>query len=106
ITKTLTCAAILQLQERGKIRVHDPISNYLPEFRHSKDSFANRVTVHHLMTHTSGIPELQTFPIVLYDSLTEDDFKYDPRISGQKKSIQPLRTTDAYLQYSSELDCQ
>ncbi|MFC5466164.1 serine hydrolase domain-containing protein [Lederbergia graminis] len=106
ITKTFTCAAILQLQERGKIHVHDPISNYLPEFRHSKDSFANRVTIHHLMTHTSGIPDLQTFPMVVYDSLTEDDFKYDPTISGEKKSIQPLRTTDEYLQYLSQLDFQ
>ncbi|PAK53812.1 MULTISPECIES: serine hydrolase [Paenibacillus] len=104
ITKTFTCTAILQLQERGKIRVHDPIKNYLPEFHLSKGSFADRVTIHHLMTHTSGIPNLQTFPMVLYDSLTEDDFKFDPTISGEKQSIQPLRTTGEYLDYLSQLD--
>jgi len=57
ITKSMTCIAILQLQEEGELSVHDPIKTYLPEitFKGSED-----ITLHHLMTHTSGIPPLNT----------------------------------------------
>ncbi|WP_374561640.1 serine hydrolase domain-containing protein [Sinobaca sp. H24] len=32
ITKSMTCVAILQLQEAGKLSVHDPVLTYLPGF--------------------------------------------------------------------------
>jgi len=51
ITKQFTAAAILQLQEEGKLRVGDTISKYIP----GSPAAWSRVTVHHLLTHTSGI---------------------------------------------------
>jgi len=51
ITKQFTAAAILQLQEQGKLRVGDPISKYIPD---SPPAWSD-VTVRHLLTHTSGI---------------------------------------------------
>jgi CubicO group peptidase (beta-lactamase class C family) len=58
ITKQFTALAILQLQERGKLQVHDHLSDYL-----SPCPVAWRpVTLHHLLTHTSGIPDYTTFP--------------------------------------------
>jgi CubicO group peptidase (beta-lactamase class C family) len=51
ITKQFTAAAILQLQEEGKLRAGDAISKYIP----GSPAAWNRVTVHHLLTHTSGI---------------------------------------------------
>ncbi|TFJ93227.1 serine hydrolase domain-containing protein [Lentibacillus salicampi] len=57
ITKSMTCIGILQLQEEGLLSVQDRIQTYLPEitFKGSSD-----ITLHHLMTHTSGIPPLNT----------------------------------------------
>lgn len=52
ITKQFTATAILQLQEQGKLTVTDPISKYIPD---SPAAWSN-ITVHHLLTHTSGIP--------------------------------------------------
>ena len=52
ITKQFTAAAILQLQERGKLRVGDKISKYVP----GTPAAWNEITIHHLLTHTSGIP--------------------------------------------------
>jgi CubicO group peptidase (beta-lactamase class C family) len=52
ITKQFTAAAILQLQEKGKLRVGDPISKYVP----GGPAAWNGITIHHLLTHTSGIP--------------------------------------------------
>jgi D-alanyl-D-alanine carboxypeptidase len=52
ITKQFTATAILQLQEQGKLKVTDPISKYIPD---SPAAWSN-VTIHQLLTHTSGIP--------------------------------------------------
>ncbi|MBK7257544.1 MAG: serine hydrolase [Ignavibacteriae bacterium] len=57
VTKTFTAAMIMKLVEQGKIGVHDPITKYLPAYR--RDT-GDRVTIHHLLTHTSGIPEFAT----------------------------------------------
>ncbi|GMN05909.1 hypothetical protein MTsPCn5_12980 [Croceitalea sp. MTPC5] len=51
-TKTFTSIAIAQLAEQGKLDYTDPIGKFIPEY--PKD-IANQVTIHHLLTHTSGI---------------------------------------------------
>jgi CubicO group peptidase (beta-lactamase class C family) len=54
-TKSFTALAIMQLAEQGKLNVHDPVSKYLPLKIGNKD---NPITIHHLLTHSSGIPNL------------------------------------------------
>jgi len=54
ITKEFTAAAIMQLVEKGVVKLDGPINGYLPEqYRSAK---WDAVTVHHLLSHTSGIP--------------------------------------------------
>ncbi len=53
ITKQFTAALILQLVEEGKIKLDGKITDYLPDYR--KDT-GDRVTIHQLLNHTSGIP--------------------------------------------------
>lgn len=50
VTKQFTAAAILKLQEENKLQVTDKISKYFPDFPRGEE-----VTLHHLLTHTSGI---------------------------------------------------
>jgi CubicO group peptidase (beta-lactamase class C family) len=50
ITKQFIATAILKLQEEGKISVTDKLSKFIPDFPRG-----NEVTIHHLLTHTSGI---------------------------------------------------
>ncbi len=57
ITKSFTAIAILQLQEKGLLNVNDPIINYLPDYPNG-----NHITIHHLLSHTSGIPSITDFP--------------------------------------------
>ena len=53
ITKQFTAAAIMQLVEKGLVDLNGPINNYLPhKYRSPK---WNSVTIHHLLSHTSGI---------------------------------------------------
>ncbi|MGB3187853.1 MAG: serine hydrolase domain-containing protein [Limnoraphis sp.] len=57
VTKQFTAAAILQLQDRGVLDVQMPVSTYLSDYPNGE-----RITVHHLLTHTAGIPDLTSFP--------------------------------------------
>ncbi|MEZ4363296.1 MAG: serine hydrolase domain-containing protein [Kofleriaceae bacterium] len=60
VTKQFTAAAILKLEEQGKLSVHDPIGKHLPEY----PAPGRELTLHQLLTHTSGIPDLLADPEV------------------------------------------
>ena len=59
ITKQFTSMLIMQLVENGKIKLDDKLSDHLPYY--SKD-IGEKVTIHHLLTHTSGIPSYTGLP--------------------------------------------
>lgn len=56
VTKQFTVAGILLLQEAGLISVDDCLSKYFPEY--SSDIWG-KVKIRHLMSHSSGIPDLR-----------------------------------------------
>jgi CubicO group peptidase (beta-lactamase class C family) len=55
VSKTFVANAILILQERGQLSVEDHLSKYFPEFANRE--IADSVTVMHLLSHTSGLPD-------------------------------------------------
>jgi CubicO group peptidase (beta-lactamase class C family) len=57
-TKQFTAMAILILQARGKLNVQDRICTYLADC----PTTWQKITLHHLLTHTSGIPDFTSFP--------------------------------------------
>ena len=58
ITKQFTAACILLLEERGKLKVDDPVKKYMTDAPAAWD----KVTIFNLLTHTSGIPSFTGFP--------------------------------------------
>ena len=54
LAKPLTALVVLQLVERGKLRLDGRVADYLPEFTRPD---ARAVTVHHLLSHTSGLQD-------------------------------------------------
>lgn len=58
ISKTLTATAILKLKEQGRLKLDDLISKYLPDLPYKN------MTVRHLLTHTSGLPEYQSDAVI------------------------------------------
>ena len=60
-TKSFVSLAILTLANEGKLNVNDPVSNYLPFKLGMKD---HPITIHHLMTHSSGIPNLGSAELI------------------------------------------
>ena len=57
ITKQFTAAAILLLEEHGKLKVDDPVKKYMPDAPAAWD----KITIFNLLTHTSGIPNFTSF---------------------------------------------
>ena len=62
ITKQFTSMLILQLVQEGKIKIEGKLTDYLPDYR--KDT-GDRITIHQLLNHTSGIPSYTGLPNVL-----------------------------------------
>ncbi len=65
ITKQFTSMLIIQLVEQGKLKLDVPISTYLPDYPKSN---GDKITIHHLLTHTSGIPNYTSFPNFFNDN--------------------------------------
>ena len=55
-TKPFTGIAIMQLRDRGLLKLDDPVVKYLPELRAVHDPFGDmsEITIRHLMTHSAG----------------------------------------------------
>lgn len=51
VSKQFMSMMIMQLQEQGKLRYDEPVQTYLPDFPYPT------ITVRHVLTHTSGLPE-------------------------------------------------
>lgn len=58
VTKQFTTAAILKLQEQGKLSIKDLLTKYIPDY----PMHGNSITIEHLMVHTSGIKSYTSMP--------------------------------------------
>ncbi len=85
LTKQFTAALILQLVDEGRVRLDGKICDYLPDY---PKKTGERVTIHQLLNHTSGIPSYTSFP----------DF-------FEKKSRDPY-TPSEFLKTFAELDLE
>lgn len=77
INKMFTAVVVLQLVERGELSLDDTVARHLPGVL--ADEVAERVTVRHLLTHTSGL----------------GDFLFTPEMEGRDRAV--YRTLDDYL---------
>jgi CubicO group peptidase (beta-lactamase class C family) len=89
MNKMFTSTAIMQLVEQGRVSVSDPISDYVDESWLPKE-VTDRITVHHLLTHTSGLGSY--FNDTYWESSRElyrmlDDYK--PLIRDERLAFEP-----------------
>jgi CubicO group peptidase (beta-lactamase class C family) len=85
ITKQFVAAGILKLNEQGKLKLDDKLSKFIPDYPRGDE-----VTIHHLLTHTSGIHSYTgqsnfmatvRSPVSsedLIDSFKNDPYDFDP----------------------------
>jgi CubicO group peptidase (beta-lactamase class C family) len=55
ITKPMTAAGVMILADRGRLSLDDPVHKFIPEF---SEGDRKLVTMRHLLTHTSGLPDM------------------------------------------------
>ena len=55
VTKMFTVTSVMMLLDRGKVLLDDPVAHYIPEFGNRGKE---EIKVFHLMTHTSGLPDM------------------------------------------------
>lgn len=67
ITKSFVSLSIAKLVEAGKMDFHDPVTKFLP----LKPKAFQEVEIHHLLSHTSGIPGLGSLEVLLYSAFGE-----------------------------------
>ena len=83
ISKQFTAAAILKLNQEKKLDLKDDVTKFLPHFPYSN------ITIHHLLTHTSGLPEYMDFP--------EKEFKQDVPLTNKQLESYLERTKPKIL---------
>ena len=60
ITKTFTGTMVMQAIEKGLIELDAPVSKYIPGLKLEKEELKSKpVTIRHLLSHTSGMPDLR-----------------------------------------------
>lgn len=63
ISKTFTSTSVLQLKQRGKLKLNDPVQKYLPDFPYPE------ITIKHLLSNTSGLGDYYH----LFDTVMEQN---------------------------------
>ncbi|MBP2241802.1 CubicO group peptidase (beta-lactamase class C family) [Cytobacillus eiseniae] len=113
VTKSFTCVAVMQLQEAGKLDVNDPVVKYLPEFKTPNEEYTKQMTIHHLMTHSAGLPPLPTLFKALSKSVAndpkfEDEGQSDGDIGKVEKAASEEQNTsvDTYEELIADIASQ
>lgn len=89
MNKMFTATAIMQLVEKGKLKLDDPIAKYI-DTTWLPRSITDKVTIHHLLSHTSGLGDFfgAAYDKMLYGKVDElKDFK--PYIKGDQLAFEP-----------------
>lgn len=77
ISKTFVSHVILDLAHEGKLSLQDSLAKYFTDFKNP--AIANQVKIHHLLTHTSGLPDnRRTFLDSLFLLTAKDEENWDP----------------------------
>lgn len=106
VTKSFTCVAIMQLQDAGKLSVHDPVIKYLPELHTPNEAYTREMTIHHLMTHTAGFPPLDTLVGAMKRSIVEgEDIKsFSSGLEFDLEKAEEINTKEEFMAYIGKLN--
>lgn len=72
ITKSLTALAVMQLEDAGKLSVDDQMIQWLPELQLPNQQYREKVKIHHLLSHTSGLPGMSAVNCARANSILND----------------------------------
>ncbi len=85
MNKMFTAVAIAQLAEQGKLSFDDAIIDHLADY--PDKSIAKKVTIHHLLTHTSGLADYFNDKFTEASRVASLDSRFLPPLYGFAPSI-------------------
>lgn len=94
ISKQMTAAAVLRLVQEGRVRLQDPVTRVVPELELERPGQAEAITVWHLLTHTSGIPDTYNVSNIFTPMTLEE---WVPHMAG----LAPFAPPGAFWNYSN-----
>ena len=97
VSKQFTAMAIMILKEQGKLYFDDPVQNYLNNFPYPD------VTIRHLLTHTSGLPDYEKLVLQLDN---KSSTKYFYRTGQSKENITYAGEPSLYKEYHDILSME
>ncbi len=92
LTKSMTALAVMLLQEEGRLSVEDPVVRWLPELRLPRMDWGRRITIHHLLTHTSGLPGMRALFHARAGSIRQDPNKHRLGLVADPDTLELIRT--------------
>lgn len=105
LTKSLAALTIMHLVDQGKLNVDDPVVKWLPEFKLPNKEYQDQVKIHHLMSHTSGLPGMSAVNSVRARSIADDpDGNYLSGKVSEEMLAKNVRNVEDMLNYIADLD--
>ncbi len=102
ITSTLTAVLVLQMIEQGKMKISDPITLYLDGKYLKNIKNSESITINHLLSHTSGIPNFLEIKNWLLDTANDYEREYNPeKILDYLRHAKPSFAPSEGFQYSA-----
>ena len=99
ISKLFTSIAILQLRDKQKLQLRDPLKNHLPWFNiNNAYAYYGQASVQSILTHSSGLPRESDYP---YWSSPDFPFPSSQQIKDKLSSQNTLYPANKYFQYSN-----
>lgn len=96
LTKQFTAVAVMRLVESGKISLDDPVEKYLPDYPVG----GRRITIRHLLTHTSGIKSYTGLGPKFWDT-SRLDYSHEKLIALFKDEPPDFQPGEKYLYNNS-----
>jgi CubicO group peptidase (beta-lactamase class C family) len=88
VSKTFVSNAILILRDQGKLSLLDSLPKYFPNFKNK--TIANRVQIQHLLTHTSGLPDIRyPWKDSVFYLTAKDQENWAPILKTNKLNFEP-----------------
>jgi CubicO group peptidase (beta-lactamase class C family) len=94
----------MQLAEKGKLSPQDPVTNWLSDFEVPEGANADSITIHHLLTHTSGLPTLPSRYYAQYRDIMNDPNRDRIQLPYDVSEFHPIDTFDDLIELLCELD--
>ena len=102
VSKTFTATAIMKLVEAGKVRLDEPLSTYLPEFKPAtRGTTAGDITIRRLLTHHSGLSSDNFYRFFLGDSRPENYPRQLSEALDAANALTPVRGPGQVFSYSN-----